>query len=79
MNRYEQAYLTSLVGLKTERYFWIGLSDVEEKGTFKWANGEYVLFTHWNSEMPGSYDSMLSNECSAQNILLATCIFYFSP
>ncbi|OXB84688.1 UNVERIFIED_CONTAM: hypothetical protein H355_001165 [Colinus virginianus] len=52
-DRYEQAYLTSLVGLKTERYFWIGLSDVEEKGTFKWTNGEHVLFTHWNSEMPG--------------------------
>uniref|UniRef100_A0A8B9GP43 Macrophage mannose receptor 1 n=1 Tax=Amazona collaria TaxID=241587 RepID=A0A8B9GP43_9PSIT len=52
-DRYEQAYLTSLVGLRTERYFWIGLSDVEEKGSFKWANGESVLFTHWNSEMPG--------------------------
>uniref|UniRef100_A0A8C4UK20 Mannose receptor C-type 1 n=1 Tax=Falco tinnunculus TaxID=100819 RepID=A0A8C4UK20_FALTI len=52
-DRYEQAYLTSLVGLRTERYFWIGLSDVEEKGTFKWVNGESVLFTHWNSEMPG--------------------------
>uniref|UniRef100_A0A8B9EC39 Macrophage mannose receptor 1 n=1 Tax=Anser cygnoides TaxID=8845 RepID=A0A8B9EC39_ANSCY len=52
-DRYEQAYLTSLIGLRTERYFWIGLSDVEEKGTFKWANGESVLFTHWNSEMPG--------------------------
>ncbi|GAB0184743.1 macrophage mannose receptor 1 [Grus japonensis] len=52
-DRYEQAYLTSLVGLRSERYFWIGLSDVEDKGTFKWANGESVLFTHWNSEMPG--------------------------
>ncbi|KAJ7408292.1 Macrophage mannose receptor 1 [Pitangus sulphuratus] len=52
-DRYEQAYLTSLVGLRTERYFWIGLSDVEEKGTFKWTNGLSVLFTHWNSEMPG--------------------------
>ncbi|XP_009079448.1 PREDICTED: macrophage mannose receptor 1-like, partial [Acanthisitta chloris] len=52
-DRYEQAYLTSLVGLSTERYFWIGLSDVEDKGTFKWTNGESVLFTHWNSEMPG--------------------------
>ncbi|XP_054245985.1 macrophage mannose receptor 1-like [Indicator indicator] len=52
-DKFEQAYLTSLVGLRTERYFWIGLSDVEEKGTFKWANGQPVLFTHWNSEMPG--------------------------
>lgn len=72
MNRYEQAYLTSLVGLRTERYFWIGLSDVEEKGTFKWANGNSVLFTHWNSEMPGRYGSILFNESSAQNTWLTT-------
>ncbi|XP_034616227.1 macrophage mannose receptor 1-like isoform X1 [Trachemys scripta elegans] len=52
-NRYEQAYLISLVGLRPEQYFWIGLSDVEEQGTFKWTNGEAVLFTHWNSAMPG--------------------------
>lgn len=53
--RNEQAYLTSLVGLSPEKYFWIGLSDVEEQGTFKWANGEVVLFTHWNSGMPGKH------------------------
>uniref|UniRef100_A0A8D2IVV1 Macrophage mannose receptor 1 n=1 Tax=Varanus komodoensis TaxID=61221 RepID=A0A8D2IVV1_VARKO len=52
-HRYEQAYLTSLIGLRPETYFWIGLSDLEEKGTFKWTNGEAVKFTHWNSEMPG--------------------------
>ncbi|XP_053119455.1 macrophage mannose receptor 1-like [Hemicordylus capensis] len=52
-NRYEQAYLTSLVGLHHENYFWIGLSDVEQPGTFNWTNGDKVLFTHWNSKMPG--------------------------
>ncbi|XP_014457049.1 macrophage mannose receptor 1 isoform X1 [Alligator mississippiensis] len=52
-DRYEQAYLTSLIGLRPEKYFWIGLSDIQEKGTFKWTSGESVLFTHWNSEMPG--------------------------
>ncbi|XP_072859192.2 macrophage mannose receptor 1 [Pogona vitticeps] len=52
-DRYEQAYLTSLIGLRPETYIWIGLSDMEEKGTFKWTSGEPVTFTHWNSDMPG--------------------------
>ncbi|XP_030055361.1 macrophage mannose receptor 1 [Microcaecilia unicolor] len=52
-NRYEQAYLTSLIGLKPVKYFWIGLSNVEDKETFKWTNGEKVIFSHWNARMPG--------------------------
>ncbi|NXE05182.1 MRC1 protein, partial [Lophotis ruficrista] len=52
--RYEQAYLTSLVGLRPEKYFWLGLFDVEDQGTFRWANGEVVSFTHWDAAMPGS-------------------------
>ncbi|XP_028605836.2 macrophage mannose receptor 1-like [Podarcis muralis] len=54
-NRYEQAYLTSLVGLRSEKYFWIGLSGVQQPGTFNWTNGDGVLFTHWNSAMPGQH------------------------
>ncbi|ELW47394.1 Macrophage mannose receptor 1 [Tupaia chinensis] len=52
-DRYEQAFLTSLVGLRPERYFWTGLSDVQNKGTFQWTIDEEVRFTHWNSDMPG--------------------------
>uniref|UniRef100_A0A8C5T7L3 MRC1 protein n=1 Tax=Malurus cyaneus samueli TaxID=2593467 RepID=A0A8C5T7L3_9PASS len=52
-DRYEQAFLTSVIGFKPEKYFWIGLSDVEEQGTFKWASGDPVTFTHWNMGMPG--------------------------
>ncbi|XP_002918683.1 macrophage mannose receptor 1 [Ailuropoda melanoleuca] len=52
-DRYEQAFLTSLVGLRPERYFWTGLSDVQNKGTFQWTIEEKVQFTHWNSDMPG--------------------------
>ncbi|NXS81839.1 MRC1 protein, partial [Erpornis zantholeuca] len=52
-DRYEQAYLTSLIGLSSEKYFWIGLSDMEEKGSFKWVTGEGVLYTNWNAAMPG--------------------------
>uniref|UniRef100_A0A8C5Y4E3 Macrophage mannose receptor 1 n=1 Tax=Microcebus murinus TaxID=30608 RepID=A0A8C5Y4E3_MICMU len=52
-DRYEQAFLTSLVGLRPERYFWTGLSDIQNKGTFQWTIEEDVQFTHWNSDMPG--------------------------
>ncbi|NXJ75615.1 MRC1 protein, partial [Trogon melanurus] len=53
-DRYERTYLTSLVGLSSEKYFWIGLSDTEEQGMFKWVTGEGVLYTNWNAAMPGN-------------------------
>lgn len=51
--RNEQAFLISLTGLRSEKYFWIGLSNTEERGTFRWTSGETPLFTHWNTAMPG--------------------------
>ncbi|XP_053215421.1 macrophage mannose receptor 1-like [Podarcis raffonei] len=59
-NRYEQAYLTSLVGLHSEKYLWIGLSDVQQPGTFIWTSGDSALFTHWNSEMPGQHSGCVA-------------------
>ncbi|NWY72431.1 MRC1 protein, partial [Erithacus rubecula] len=52
-SRNEQTFLISLTGLRSEKYFWIGLSDIEERGSFKWSNGETPHFTHWNTAMPG--------------------------
>uniref|UniRef100_A0A803V281 MRC1 protein n=1 Tax=Ficedula albicollis TaxID=59894 RepID=A0A803V281_FICAL len=52
-SRNEQTFLISLTGLRSEKYFWIGLSDTEERGSFKWSNGETPHFTHWNTAMPG--------------------------
>uniref|UniRef100_A0A3Q2WEC5 C-type lectin domain-containing protein n=1 Tax=Haplochromis burtoni TaxID=8153 RepID=A0A3Q2WEC5_HAPBU len=34
--RYENAFLVSLVGLRPEKYFWTGLSNTEDRNTFKW-------------------------------------------
>ncbi|NXR19309.1 MRC1 protein, partial [Cinclus mexicanus] len=52
-SRNEQTFLISLTGLRSEKYFWIGLSDTEERGSFKWTSGETPHFTHWNTAMPG--------------------------
>ncbi|XP_064362040.1 LOW QUALITY PROTEIN: macrophage mannose receptor 1-like [Dromaius novaehollandiae] len=62
-DRYEQAYLTSLVGLSPEKYFWIGLSDMEEQGMFKWADGAAVLYTNWNSAVPGTLCHVQKGGC----------------
>lgn len=55
LHRYEQAFLTSVIGFNPAKHFWIGLSDTEEEGTFKWASGDTVIFTHWNVGMPGRH------------------------
>ncbi|XP_077347035.1 macrophage mannose receptor 1-like [Lithobates pipiens] len=52
-DRFEQAHLTSLIGLRPDKYFWTGLSNMEEKETFTWTNKERVLYTHWDAESPG--------------------------
>ncbi|XP_070582574.1 macrophage mannose receptor 1-like [Erythrolamprus reginae] len=52
-NRFEQAFLTSQIGYRPEKYFWTGLSDVANPGTFNWTNGSPIQFTHWNAKMPG--------------------------
>ncbi|XP_063777611.1 macrophage mannose receptor 1-like [Pseudophryne corroboree] len=52
-DRFEQTYLTSVIGIRPEKYFWTGLSNIEEKETFQWTNSERVLYTHWNADMPG--------------------------
>uniref|UniRef100_A0AAQ5X7Y7 Macrophage mannose receptor 1 n=1 Tax=Amphiprion ocellaris TaxID=80972 RepID=A0AAQ5X7Y7_AMPOC len=51
-DRYENAFLVSLVGLRPEKYFWTGLSNTEDKNTFKWTTRTRVAFTHFNVGMP---------------------------
>ncbi|XP_059828140.1 macrophage mannose receptor 1 [Hypanus sabinus] len=52
--RYEQAFLTSLIGLRPEAYFWIGIKSGEDiEGTFISVDRKKVSFTHWNINMPG--------------------------
>ncbi|MFT7812315.1 macrophage mannose receptor 1-like [Arapaima gigas] len=52
-DRYENAFLTSMVGLRPEKYFWMGLSNMEQRDTFTWINTKTVKFTHFSAGMPG--------------------------
>ncbi|XP_028283775.1 macrophage mannose receptor 1-like [Parambassis ranga] len=49
----DNAFLVSLVGLRSEKHFWLGLSNQKNHDFFVWTNTDSVRFTHWNAEMPG--------------------------
>ncbi|KAM9839148.1 macrophage mannose receptor 1 [Aulostomus maculatus] len=51
-DRYENAFLVSLVGLRPEKYFWTGLSNRDDIHMFKWSTRRKVTFTHFNVGMP---------------------------
>nr|XP_057915903.1 macrophage mannose receptor 1 [Doryrhamphus excisus] len=51
-DRYENAFLTSLVGLRPEKYFWMGFSKRENTHLFTWTTRRKVTFTHFNVDMP---------------------------
>ncbi|XP_029313971.1 macrophage mannose receptor 1 [Cottoperca gobio] len=51
-DRYENALLVSLVGLRPEKYFWTGLSNTADINTFRWTTRRKVTFTHFNVGMP---------------------------
>ncbi|XP_078029223.1 macrophage mannose receptor 1-like [Epinephelus lanceolatus] len=52
-NGVDNAFLVSLVGMRPEKYFWLGLSNQRHIDYFLWTNTESVRFTHWNTGMPG--------------------------
>ncbi|KAM7379548.1 hypothetical protein PAMP_005094 [Pampus punctatissimus] len=52
-NRMDNAFLVSLVGMRPEKYFWLGLSNQNNIDDFVWTNTDSVKYTHWNTEMPG--------------------------
>ncbi|KAF7668435.1 hypothetical protein LDENG_00014620 [Lucifuga dentata] len=52
-NTVDNAFLVSLVGIRPEKYFWLGLSNQKNIDNFVWTNTDSVRFTHWNAEMPG--------------------------
>ncbi|KAM7379551.1 hypothetical protein PAMP_005097 [Pampus punctatissimus] len=53
-NGVDNAFLVSLVGMRPEKYFWLGLSNQNNIDDFVWTNTDSIRFTHWNAEMPGN-------------------------
>lgn len=51
--RVDNSFLVSLVGLRPEKHFWLGLSNQKNIDVFEWTNTGDVKFTHWNAQMPG--------------------------
>uniref|UniRef100_H2T6P4 Mannose receptor, C type 1b n=1 Tax=Takifugu rubripes TaxID=31033 RepID=H2T6P4_TAKRU len=52
-NGVDNAFLVSLVGLRPEKHFWLGLSNQKNIDEFVWTQGGSVKYTHWNAGMPG--------------------------
>ncbi|XP_037537284.1 macrophage mannose receptor 1-like [Nematolebias whitei] len=59
-SRKDNAFLISLVGLRPEKHFWLGLSNQKDTDVFEWTNTKSVRFTHWNSEMPGNHQGCVA-------------------
>ncbi|KAJ8284375.1 hypothetical protein COCON_G00032250 [Conger conger] len=52
-NRFEQAFVSSLVYGRSGDYFWTALHDLNNTGAFHWLSGDEVTFSHWNRDQPG--------------------------
>ncbi|KAJ8245954.1 hypothetical protein GJAV_G00262100 [Gymnothorax javanicus] len=52
-DRFEQAFVSSLVYGRAGEYFWTALNDVNNTGTFHWLSGDEVTYDHWNRDQPG--------------------------
>ncbi|XP_057205100.1 macrophage mannose receptor 1-like isoform X7 [Triplophysa rosa] len=59
-SRYENAFLISLVGLRPEKYFWIGLSNTQQLELFQRSDGVKVKFTHFNVGMPDRHQGCVA-------------------
>ncbi|MBN3312067.1 MRC2 protein, partial [Atractosteus spatula] len=53
MNRFEQAFVSSLVYGRSGDYFWTALQDQNGTGAFHWLSGDEVTYTNWNRDQPG--------------------------
>lgn len=41
----------------TKSFYWLGASDVEKEGVWKWLNGETLEYSNWQTGQPDNYQS----------------------
>lgn len=58
ISRVDNAFIVSLVGLRPEKHFWLGLSNQKNIDEFVWTQGGSVKYTHWNAGMPGTEEDI---------------------
>lgn len=53
-NESEQAVVNSLIQKGSKTSYWIGLSDVENEGVWKWCNGNVASYKNWADNEPNN-------------------------
>ncbi|TSK77078.1 C-type mannose receptor 2 [Bagarius yarrelli] len=54
-NRFEQAFVNSLVFGRSDDYFWLGLHNENSSSPFRWLTGEQLTYTNWNRDQPAPF------------------------
>ena len=67
--RYENGFVSGQLGLETTQMaYWIGLSDSDEPGMYKWVDNSPILITNWDDGQPGTLNSSGMGEPLGENI-----------
>ena len=53
----EQKFIQTIVAGCDFPYYWIGLTDAETEGVFKWVNGDPLTYTNWSVDQPDNWNN----------------------
>lgn len=53
----EQSFVESIIKNGTKSCYWLGGTDEEAEGNWKWITGEAFSYTHWGKDMPDNWET----------------------